>query len=264
MKAVNTVVMMPMPSVTAKPRTGPVPMKNSTAAAMKVVMFESRMVASARVKPGVDGGDRRAPGAHLLADALVDQHVAVDRDADGEHDADDARQRQRRVEQRQDAEDHRHVDGHRDAREHAEQPVGHDHEDDDQRGAEIGRILPFSIESWPRPGADHALLDHGELGRQRARAQQNGEIVGGLHREVAGDLPAAAEDRLADDRRRDHLVVEHDGERPADILLRDLGELARARGVELERDDRLAGALVEAGLRIGESSPDTITRFSSR
>ena len=51
MKAVNTVVMMPMPSVTAKPRTGPVPMKNSTAAAMKVVMLESRMVASARVNP---------------------------------------------------------------------------------------------------------------------------------------------------------------------------------------------------------------------
>ena len=44
-KAVNTVVMMPTPKVTAKPRTGPVPMKNNTAAAMKVVMLESRMVA---------------------------------------------------------------------------------------------------------------------------------------------------------------------------------------------------------------------------
>src|SRR5258705_322479 len=42
---------MPMPSVTAKSRTGPVPMKNSTAAAMNVVMLESRMVAKARVKP---------------------------------------------------------------------------------------------------------------------------------------------------------------------------------------------------------------------
>ena len=50
-KAVNSVVMMPMPSVMAKPRTGPVPMKNSTAAAMKVVMLESRMVASARLNP---------------------------------------------------------------------------------------------------------------------------------------------------------------------------------------------------------------------
>ena len=106
--------MMPMPSVTAKPRTGPVPMKNSTAAAMKVVMFESRMVASARVKPAsiaVIGG---AAGAHLLADALVDQHVEIDRDADGEHDAGDAGQRQRRAEQRQHAEDHRDVDRDRD------------------------------------------------------------------------------------------------------------------------------------------------------
>ena len=51
MKAVNTVVMMPIPSVTAKPRTGPVPIKNNPAAAMNVVMFESRMVASARVNP---------------------------------------------------------------------------------------------------------------------------------------------------------------------------------------------------------------------
>ena len=106
-KAVNTVVTMPMPSVTAKPRTGPVPKKNSTAAAMNVVMLESRMVASARVKPASMRGDRRAAGAHLLADALVDQHVAVDRDADGQHDADDAGQRERGIEQRQHAEDHR-------------------------------------------------------------------------------------------------------------------------------------------------------------
>src|SRR6185295_14589558 len=50
-KAVNSVVRMPIPNVTAKPRTAPVPMKNNTAAAMNVVMFESRMVASARLKP---------------------------------------------------------------------------------------------------------------------------------------------------------------------------------------------------------------------
>ena len=47
--------------------------------------------------------------------------------------------------------------------------------------------------------------------------------------------PGAAEDRLADHRRRDHLVVEHDGERLADVLLRRLREFARARGVEAER-----------------------------
>ncbi len=124
MKAVNTVVMMPMPSVTAKPRTGPVPIKNSTAAAMKVVMLESRMVASARVKPASIALIAERPAAHLLADALVDQHVGVDRDADGQHDAGDAGQRQRRVEQRQDAEDHRDVDRDRDVGEQAEQAVG--------------------------------------------------------------------------------------------------------------------------------------------
>ena len=91
-KAVNTVVMMPMPSVTAKPRTGPVPMKNSTAAAMKVVMLESMMVASARVKPASIAMIGVRPAAHLFADALVDQHVGVDRHADGEHDAGDAGQ----------------------------------------------------------------------------------------------------------------------------------------------------------------------------
>ena len=59
---------------------------------MKVVMLELRMVASARREAGVDGVDRRAAAAHFLADALIDQHVGVDRDADGEHDAGDAGQ----------------------------------------------------------------------------------------------------------------------------------------------------------------------------
>ncbi len=95
-KAVKTVVMMPMPSVTAKPRTGPVPIENSTAAAMKVVMLESRIVASARLKPASIAEIGLRPCAHLLADALVDQHVGVDGDADGQHDAGDAGQRQRR------------------------------------------------------------------------------------------------------------------------------------------------------------------------
>ena len=107
MKAVNSVVMMPMPSVTAKPRTGPVPTQNSTAAAMKrgeVGVDDGRERAA---EAGVERGDRRAAGAHLLADALVDQHVGVDRHADGQHDAGDAGQRQRRAEQRQDAEDQR-------------------------------------------------------------------------------------------------------------------------------------------------------------
>src|SRR5262249_53851184 len=117
---------------------------------------------------------------------------------------------------------------------------------------EIRRELAFLDRILTQARAHHALLDHGELGRQRAGAQKNGEIVGGFHGEITRDLAAAAQDRLADDGSGDHLAVAHDGKRPADVLLGDLREFARARGVELERDDRLAGALVEAGLRVGE------------
>ena len=73
-----------------------------------------------------------------------------------------------------------------------------------------------------------------------------------LDGKAAGDLSSAAEDRLADDGSGNHLLVEHDGEWTSDILLGHLGKLARARGVELERHDRLAGALIETGLGIGE------------
>ena len=195
---------------------------------MKVVMLESRMVASARREAGVDRVDRGAAGAHLLADALIDQHVGIDRDADREHDAGDARQRQRRAEQRQHAEDHGDVDGDRDIGEQPEQAVGREHEDDDQRRAGIGGVLAGVDRILAEAGTDRALLDDGERRRQRAGAQQDGEIVGLLNGEIAGNLPGAAEDRLADHRRRDHLVVEHDGERLADIGLGRFGEFARA------------------------------------
>ncbi len=77
---------------------------------MKVVMLSRESVASARVKPASSRGDHSAAGAHFLADALIDQHVGIHRDADGEHDAGDAGQRQRRIQQRQDAEDHPDVE----------------------------------------------------------------------------------------------------------------------------------------------------------
>ena len=200
----------------------------------------------------VDGVDRRASAAHFLADAFIDQDVGVDRDTDGEHDAGDAGQRQRGIEHRQHAEDHGDVDGHRDIGEQAEQPIGGEHEDDHHRRADVRTDLAFGDRIRAEAGADGALLDDGQRRRQRAGAQQDGEIVGALHSETAGNLPGTAEDRLADHRRRDHLVVEHDGKRLPDVLLGHFGEFARPRSIEAKRDDRLAGALVKAGLRVGE------------
>ena len=46
----------------------------------------------------LDRLDDAAPSPLLFADALVDQHVGVHRGADGQDEAGDTRQRQRRVE----------------------------------------------------------------------------------------------------------------------------------------------------------------------
>ena len=112
--------------------------------------------------------------------------------------------------------------------------------------------MPFSIEVLAKSGAHGTLLDDGQRRGQCAGTQQDREIVRALHGEAAGNLAGTAEDRLADHRGGDHLVVEHDGERSADVLLRHLGKTPRAVVVETESDDRLAIALIEARLRVGE------------
>src|SRR5213078_316988 len=106
---------------------------------------------------------------------------------------------------------------------------------------EIGRALAVLDRVLAQAGTDDALLDHLQRRRQRAGAQQDREIVRLLHGEAAGNLAGTADDRFADHRRGDYLVVEDDCERPADVLLRRLRKTARAIGVEAERDDRLAG-----------------------
>ena len=147
---------------------------------------------------GIERRDRRSPGVRLLAHALVDQHVGVDRHAHGQHDAGDAGQRQRRAERGQDA-DHQEVVGdQRDVGEEAEDAVADDHEDDDRdgrddRGDDAGADR---VGAEARP--DGALLDDGQLGGQRAGAEQDGEVVRRLDGEAAADLAGAAEDRLAD------------------------------------------------------------------
>ena len=99
-------------------------------------------------------------------------------------------------------------------------------------------------------GADRALLEDRDRRRQRAGAQQQRQIARRLHREAARDDAAAAEDRLADHRRADHLVVEHDRERLADILARRVAEAPRAGRVEPEADHRLV--VLEGRLRVDQ------------
>ena len=152
------------------------------------------------------------------------------------------------------------IDG--DVGEHAEQPVGHQHEDDDHDGADIGRKLALLDRVLAEARTDRALLDHRQRRRQRAGAQQDRQIVGGLHGEIAGDLALPAGDRLADHGRGDHLVVEHDGKGLPDILGGGLREFARAGGIELEIDHGLAGSAgrSRSAHRV-RSPPETSTCF---
>ena len=87
-------------SVTAKPFTGPVPNWYRMTPDTTTVTWVSMTVRERPPEAGVDRGPDGLPEPQLLADALEDEDVGVDRHADGQHDAGDARQRQRGLNQR--------------------------------------------------------------------------------------------------------------------------------------------------------------------
>ena len=226
--AVNRVVMMPTQMVTAKPRTGGEPKMNSVTCASSVVTLTVDDGAVGALVAGLQGRQRLAAGLHLLAHALVDQHVGVHRHAEGEQDARHAGQRQRGAHDREDRQHDDQVHHQRDVREPAEQPVErrHEHQHQHEAGGEREGAGADRIGAELRP--DALLLDDVERRGQGAGAQQQGEVGRRLRGEIAGDLPGAAGDRLTDDRRLDDLAVQDDGEGLADIGGGDIGEFARA------------------------------------
>ena len=172
---------MPTISVTAKPLIGPVPKANS---AMPASMRGDVGVgdgAGGLVVAGRDRRLRRHARAQLLADAFVDQHVGVDRHADRQRDAGQARQGQRGAEQRHHRDHHQQVQQQRDAGDHAEHAVV-------ERGRRPARsaneyitaVRPRSTFSVPEARADDALLDEVHRRGQRTGAQQQRQVGGFL------------------------------------------------------------------------------------
>ena len=144
------------------------------------------------------------------------------------------------------------MDQQRDIGEEAEKAVGREHEDHDEDRRHVGGLLARLDGILPEAGTHRALLHDGELGGQGTGPQQHRQVVDLLHREAPGNLAGTAGDRRLDGGCGDHLVVEHDGERPPDGLGGRLSEALRAAHVEAEVDDGLVGAAVEGGLRIHE------------
>jgi hypothetical protein len=188
----------------------------------------------------------------FLADALVDQNVGIDRHTDGQHDTRNTRQGQRCADHCQNRHDHHNVGNQRQIGDEAKHAVGHEHETQHQhRANDTGDFTGghrISTEAW----TDRPLLDDGQGCRQCTCAQQDCQIIGTLNVEIARDLSGAAQNRFPDHRCRNHLFIEHDGKRQADILRGCLPEPLTTLGIKAEADDRLVGTLVIPGLRVDQ------------
>ena len=121
-------------------------------------------------------------------------------------------------------------------------------------------MTPFWIESLPSSGPTVRSSITFSFTGSLPEARLIASCVGALDGEVAADLRLAAEDRLVDVRRRQHLVVEDDRERLVDILLRDPAEAARAGGVEGDRRRPARPSWSKLCLASISWSPETITR----
>ena len=173
----------------------------------------------------------------LLAEALVDEHVAVDGDAEVQRDAGEAGQREAGVHQGHGVEDDQRVHQQRDVRDDAREEVVERHH---REGG--GHRDQHAVEA-----ALQVVLAHGRaedahrdgLGREprteRAGGQHADEVVDLLLAEVAGDLAAVADLRI-EVRRGVDLVVQDDGHRLADVGAREAAHLGAAGIVELEAD----------------------------
>src|SRR5215469_15318625 len=109
-------------------------------------------------------------------------------------------------------------------------------------------------------GADSAFLENRDRRRQCSRPQQQREIARRLHRKAAGDDAAAAEDRLTDDRRADHFVIEHDSEGLADILARCVAKAFGPGGVEADVAADHPALAYDVGGRSGAAPPALLRR----
>src|SRR5215831_1311993 len=209
-------------------------------------------------EPLVDGGAHRLPEPELLADALEDQHVAVDRHADREDQPGDPREGQRRAEVGHPPQ-HQH-DVHEQGEDgvDARKAVVDEHEEGDADEAEQGGEDPRVDRVLAERRADRPLRDDRHRGRDGPGPQLERQVFRRLQREPPLDHPPVADD-VVDHRRGDDLLLgrasEHDRHLLVQVLLRRrLEALSGLRGEDEVHD--IALHLVDAPPRRAQVVPD--------
>ena len=198
---------------------------------MSVVTLASMIVVVARPKPLRMAILRVAP-RKLLAHALVDEHVGVDRHADRECQASQAGECERGVEHDHESHDQKHVKQQRDVRHHAGEAIIDDHENDHGHRRHEHRIHAFADRVGSQRGSGQEAAG-GFLAKRRGQAaglEHRGQVFGFRFREIAADLPAIV-NRFVDPRRRIEVSVEDDAEVAIEFL-HGVGQVIRSQSAE--------------------------------
>ena len=203
-----------------------------------------------------DGRLRRGAATDFLADALVDQHVGVDRHAQGQRNGGDAGQREGGLQERQQGHQEEQVRAQCHRGDQAEQHVVRRHEHDDGHEPPLGGVEALLDVVLAQARADGALLDDFHRRRQRTGAQEQRRVVRfhGVH--ASRNLDTAATDFGADHRGGHDFALaffdQQDCHALADAFPRYIAEDARAGAVKRQVHRGLLGLVVEPGLRVGQ------------
>lgn len=125
-------------------------------------------------------------------------------------------------------------------RENAEQAVGQNHEDDNRNQTDNRGGNAFADRIRTQTCADGSFFQNLKRGGQGARTKQQSQVIGRFQRKVAGDDAAAAGNGALNDRGRNDLVIQYDGQSFADVVFGCLAEFFAADGVEFKTDNRLS------------------------
>ena len=180
--------------MSAKPRTLAVATTNSTIAVIAVTTFASTIVAKPFRYPCAMAARTDLSGAHLFLDAFEDDDVRVGRDPEGQHEAREARQRQRDVEDEDGRVEERGVDREAGDRDQTEEAVEDEQEDRDEDQT-CDRRAPGLLERiLAERCGDVGAIERLELDRQGTGLEHERDVLRLLQRVEALDLRASAAD----------------------------------------------------------------------